>query len=66
MSENSISDCLICRKQRGDFYVPGGAIYMDDLVYCTHADLSQYQPDIYLGWLTVGNAAARTWPGRSD
>jgi diadenosine tetraphosphate (Ap4A) HIT family hydrolase len=25
MSE--ISDCLICRKQRGEFFVPGGAIY---------------------------------------
>jgi hypothetical protein len=27
MSEDSTSDCLICRKQRGDFYVPGEAIH---------------------------------------
>jgi len=53
MSEDTLNDCLICRKQRGDFFVPGGAIYMDNLVYCSHAHLSQNQPDVYLGWLTV-------------
>jgi diadenosine tetraphosphate (Ap4A) HIT family hydrolase len=46
-------DCLICRKQRGDFSVPGGAIYLDDLVYCSHAHLTGDQPSVYLGWLTV-------------
>lgn len=57
-------DCPICRKQRGDFAVPGGAIYQDDLVYCSHAHLAQDQPSVYLGWLTV--ETRRHTPGLAD
>ena len=64
MSEDRANDCLICRKQRGDFYVPGGAIYADDLVYCSHAHLSGDQPAVYLGWLTV--ETRRHAPGLAD
>jgi len=64
MSEDIPNDRLICRKQRGHFYVPGGVIYMDDLVYCSHAILSQDQPDIYLGWLTI--ETQRHAPGLVD
>ena len=53
MSEDAPNDCLICRKQRGDFYVPGGAIFSDELVYSSHAHLTEDQPSVYLGWLSV-------------
>jgi diadenosine tetraphosphate (Ap4A) HIT family hydrolase len=64
MSKDSPNDCLICRKQRGEFIVPGGAIYLDDLVYCSHAHLTEDQPSIYLGWLTV--ETRRHIPGLAD
>jgi diadenosine tetraphosphate (Ap4A) HIT family hydrolase len=64
MPEAAPNDCLICRKQRGDFYVPGGPIYSDELVYCSHALLGQSQPDVYLGWLTV--ETRRHTPGLAD
>jgi diadenosine tetraphosphate (Ap4A) HIT family hydrolase len=53
LSEDAPRDCLICRKQRGDFYVPGGTIYADDLVYSSHAHFPEGQPTVYLGWLSV-------------
>jgi hypothetical protein len=28
--------CFICRKHRGEFHLPGGAIYEDDLLYAGH------------------------------
>ena len=64
MSEFASSDCLICRKQCGDFYVPGGAIYSDELVYSSHAHLTEGQNSIYLGWLTV--ETRRHLPGLAD
>ena len=57
-------ECLICRKQGGDFPVPGGAIYIDDLVYASHAHLSDGQDSIYLGWLVV--ESRRHIPGLAD
>jgi len=54
MPEDTPQDeCLICRKQRGDFIVPGGAIYSDEWVYSSHAHIGDSQPDVYLGWLVV-------------
>jgi histidine triad (HIT) family protein len=46
-------DCLICDKQRGDYPVPGGAIYQDEMVYASHAHPSEDQETSYLGWLVV-------------
>jgi len=43
-------DCFICKKQRGEIHIPGGAIYEDALVYAGHARLSE-QGDAYLGYL---------------
>jgi histidine triad (HIT) family protein len=55
---HSITECLLCRKHRGKFASPGGAIYADDLVFAGHAHLpdaasSVESPVQYLGWVTI-------------
>ena len=57
-------DCMVCRKQRGEFPVPGGAIHMDDLVYASHAFQTSEQDTVYLGWLVV--ETRRHIPGLAD
>ena len=57
-------DCLICRKQRGEYTPPGGAIYCDDLVYCSHAHFQEGEKTAYLGWLVV--EVRRHVPGLAD
>ena len=49
----SIPDCLICRKQRGEFPLPGGVLYQDELVFACHAHLAKEGDTVYLGWLVV-------------
>jgi histidine triad (HIT) family protein len=44
-----MEDCLICRKHRGDFQVPGGAVYEDDLVYAGHSAVPEGESEAYLG-----------------
>lgn len=44
-------DCFICRKHRGEVYVPGGIIYEDVLVYASH--IGQEGQPTYLGYLMV-------------
>lgn len=46
-------DCFICRKQRGEVTIPGGAIYEDDLIYVGHAQIRDGQATTYLGYLMV-------------
>lgn len=45
------TDCLICRKHRGEVSAPGGAIYQDDLVYAGHAHIPEGPSTAYLGYL---------------
>jgi histidine triad (HIT) family protein len=59
-----MNDCLICRKHRSEFPAPGGAIFQDELVYASHAHLSESQNQIYLGWLVV--ETRRHIPGLGD
>jgi histidine triad (HIT) family protein len=47
------ADCLVCRKHRGEFPVPGGAIYEDDLIYIGHAQIREDHTVAYLGYLFV-------------
>jgi diadenosine tetraphosphate (Ap4A) HIT family hydrolase len=49
----SDDDCFICRKQRGEVTIPGGAIYEDDLIYVGHAPIREGQATAYLGYLMV-------------
>jgi diadenosine tetraphosphate (Ap4A) HIT family hydrolase len=53
MSDNSASDCLVCRKHRGELTVPGGSIYQDDLISISHAQLIGEEKDHYLGHIFV-------------
>lgn len=43
--------CYICRKQRGAEPIPGGAIYEDELVYASHAQIRPGRAEAYLGYL---------------
>ena len=47
------TDCFVCRKHRGEVSIPGGAIYEDDLVYASHAQIREGQTTAYLGYLMV-------------
>ncbi len=44
-------ECFVCRKHRGEFSVPGGAIFEGDLIYTSHAQLWGDEKDHYLGHL---------------
>jgi diadenosine tetraphosphate (Ap4A) HIT family hydrolase len=46
-------DCLICRKQRREFAVPGGPIFVDETLYAWHAHLQNDETQVYLGWLIL-------------
>jgi histidine triad (HIT) family protein len=63
-SQQNYPDCIICRKQRGEIQVPGGAIYQDDLVYIGHAQISPDQTTTYLGYLFL--EPQRHAPGLAD
>lgn len=56
--------CFICRKHRGEFRLPGGAIAQDDMVYVGHAQIRPGQADAYLGYLMV--EPKRHVPGLDD
>ncbi len=52
-SDQSLTDCFVCRKHRGEIVIPGGAIYEDDIVYAGHAQIREGQTTAYLGYLMV-------------
>jgi diadenosine tetraphosphate (Ap4A) HIT family hydrolase len=53
MKHSEIEDCFVCRKHRGQEVVPGGAIFEDDLIFISHAQLWGDEKDHYLGHLFV-------------
>jgi histidine triad (HIT) family protein len=59
-----VSDCFVCRKQRGDIVLPGGVVYEDELVYASHMALPDDQERIVLGTLFV--EPKRHVPGIGD
>lgn len=44
-----MEDCFVCRKHRGEFLVPGGAVYEDDLLYVGHSAIPEGESEAYLG-----------------
>jgi diadenosine tetraphosphate (Ap4A) HIT family hydrolase len=64
MTSHSEAACLVCRKHRGLEEVAGGAIYDDDLVYVSHAQLWGSEREHYLGHLFV--EPMRHVPGLAD
>jgi len=63
-SSRELLECLVCRKHRGEFTVPGGAIYEDDRVYAGHAQIREGQTTAYLGYLMA--EPKRHTPGLAD
>ncbi len=53
MVEQQPAECFVCDKHKGGISVPGGAIYEDELVYVSHASISEGQSAGYLGSLVV-------------
>ena len=47
------AECLVCRKHRGEITLPGGAIYEDELVFISHAQLWGEEKDHYLGHIFI-------------
>lgn len=50
---SSPETCLVCRKHRGEWLTPGGAIYEDDLVYVSHAQIREGEEIAFIGTLFV-------------
>ena len=53
MSESNTSECLVCRKHRGEIDIPGGVIYENDLIFISHAQLWGDEREHYLGHLFI-------------
>ena len=64
MVEKLVVDCVISRKHQGEFLVPGGAVYEDDLVYAGHASIADGEESTYLGAFLV--EPKRHAPGIGD
>ena len=47
----SEESCFICQKHKGDFKVPGGVIFEDDLVYVGHVYWEE--EETYLGYVMI-------------
>ena len=62
--EEQATDCIICRKHRGEFLVPGGSVYEDDLVYAGHTQIREGKTAVYLGYLMA--ETKRHAPGLAD
>lgn len=52
MSDSAL-ECLVCRKHRGEVSVAGGAIYEDDILYVSHAQMWGNETSHYLGHVFV-------------
>ncbi len=53
MINHATTDCLVCRKHRGEVAVPGGIIFENDLISISHAQLWGEEQDHYLGHVFV-------------
>jgi diadenosine tetraphosphate (Ap4A) HIT family hydrolase len=47
------TECLVCRKHRGEINLPGGVIYENGLIFLAHAQLFKQEKEHYLGHLFV-------------
>jgi histidine triad (HIT) family protein len=53
VSEIKTSECLVCRKHKGEIDIPGGVIYENDLIFISHALLWGNEKEHYLGHVFV-------------
>jgi histidine triad (HIT) family protein len=64
MNQDASGECFVCDKHRGQAGAPGGAIYEDELIYISHAQLWADEKEHYLGHLFV--EPKRHAPGLAD
>ncbi len=48
-----LSECVVCRKHRGETVLWGGVIYQDDLLFISHAQCWGDATEVYLGYLFI-------------
>jgi histidine triad (HIT) family protein len=53
MSEIPTSECVVCRKHKGEIEIPGGVIFENDLLFIAHAQLWGNEKEHYLGHVFV-------------
>jgi histidine triad (HIT) family protein len=53
MNQVTPIDCLVCRKHRGEVTAPGGAIYEDDVIFVSHAQLWGNEQTHYIGHIFI-------------
>ena len=53
MEKTNGTDCMVCQKHRGEINLPGGAIYENELIFVSHAQLFKEEKQHYLGHLFV-------------
>lgn len=53
MKQESVTDCLICRKHRGEAKLFGGFIYEDDLIAISHSVFWGDEKAHYLGHIFI-------------
>jgi diadenosine tetraphosphate (Ap4A) HIT family hydrolase len=53
MSNDAATECLVCRKHRGEVALFGGVIFENDLISVSHAQLFGEEKDHYLGHVFV-------------
>lgn len=57
-------DCFVCQKHSGEFEIPGGALYEDELVYASHGRIAEDATEAVLGTLFI--EPKRHVPGFAD
>jgi histidine triad (HIT) family protein len=53
MSNINTTECVVCRKHKGEIDIPGAVIYEDDLVFICHAQLFGNEEQHYLGHVFI-------------
>jgi histidine triad (HIT) family protein len=53
MEKTNGTECMVCRKHRGEINLPGGVIYENELIFVAHAQLFKEEKEHYLGHLFV-------------
>lgn len=53
MSEIPTSECIVCRKPKGEIEIPGGVNFENELVFISHAQLWGNEKEHYLGHVFV-------------
>jgi histidine triad (HIT) family protein len=53
MSDINTSECVVCRKHKGEIDIPGAVIHQNALIFISHAQLWQNEKEHYLGHVLI-------------